>query len=87
MTETGRGLSMCQEKQDRLVFLYGLQKGLESLMLDPQYTPPDFFFIRHYCAVESFGLFEGLQVYLFNLLIAEITSRGFYHSMYIGTLN
>lgn len=25
VTETSRGLSMCEEKQDRLVFLYGLQ--------------------------------------------------------------
>lgn len=31
VTEASRGLSVCEEKQDRLVFFYGLQKDVERV--------------------------------------------------------
>lgn len=33
VTETSRGLSMCEEKQDGLVFLYGLQRDVKGILV------------------------------------------------------
>lgn len=39
VAEASRGLSVCQEEQDRLVFFYSLQKGMDmSLMTWSPFT-------------------------------------------------